>query len=236
MANRGKWVAFEGPDGSGKTKLAGMLHERYPESLLLPSPSCSIGGEFARSTLQLKDSQMALESRQLLFLADIVDTYLRAIVPALVAEKMVISDRWVMSTVIYQMALFELLGDEAVGDSVSSALMSYYHSIAFGMGPDITIMVNTPMRERERRLKERWEDQDQYEYNKAFQQIVGKRYDEVKGAKWYWNGLALVLTVPGTGNIGATIKMLADDIDRTEAPTMAVGPLVVNRLGRLGLS
>jgi len=105
---KGKFIVLEGPDGSGTTlhsallakKLKGMGHS----VLLTAEPTDSPIGLFIREQLKGRkvDSASAL---QLLFCADRAWHIEKVIKPALAAGKTVISDRYVISTLVYGEAL-----------------------------------------------------------------------------------------------------------------------------------
>lgn len=120
-AMSGRFIVLEGPDGSGTTThsklLAEALRAKGEDVLLTAEPTdCSIG-KFIREQLKLKtiESPSAL---QLLFCADRAWHIEKVIKPALAAGKTVISDRYVVSTLVYGEAL--------------------------GLDPDWLIQVNTP--------------------------------------------------------------------------------------------
>ncbi len=104
----GKFIVLEGPDGSGTTThskiLADTLRARGEDVLLTAEPTDSTIGKFIREQLQTKaiESPAAL---QLLFCADRAWHIETVIKPALAAGKTVISDRYVISTLIYGEAL-----------------------------------------------------------------------------------------------------------------------------------
>ncbi len=104
----GKFIVLEGPDGSGTTThskiLADTLRARGEDVLLTAEPTDSTIGKFIREQLKAKtiESPSAL---QLLFCADRAWHIEKVIKPALAAGKTVISDRYVISTLIYGEAL-----------------------------------------------------------------------------------------------------------------------------------
>jgi dTMP kinase len=120
----GRFIVLEGPDGSGTTTHAKLLGDallKEGEDVLLTAEptNCPIG-LFIRSQLAEKTipSPTAL---QLLFCADRAWHIEQVIKPALVAGKTVISDRYVISTLVYGEAL--------------------------GLDPDWLVRVNTPFLE-----------------------------------------------------------------------------------------
>lgn len=121
---KGQFIVLEGPDGSGTTTHAKLLAEALAKDgrdvVLTAEPTDSPIGRFIREQLQKKtiESPSAL---QLLFCADRAWHIEKVIKPALAAGKTVISDRYVISTLIYGEAL--------------------------GLDPDWLVRVNTPFLE-----------------------------------------------------------------------------------------
>ncbi|MBP7114537.1 MAG: dTMP kinase [Candidatus Peribacteraceae bacterium] len=120
----GRFIVLEGPDGSGTTThsaiLAETLRAQGEDVVLTAEPTGSPIGRFIREQLSAKsiESPSAL---QLLFCADRAWHIEKVIKPALAAGKTVISDRYVISTLIYGEAL--------------------------GLDPDWLVRVNTPFLE-----------------------------------------------------------------------------------------
>lgn len=100
----GKLIVLEGLDGAGlntqATLLEMYLKERGYRTLLTSEPTKSIMGGIIRSSLngELKLSEKAL---QLLFSADRADHLETTIQPAINANKIVICDRYIFSTLAY---------------------------------------------------------------------------------------------------------------------------------------
>lgn len=120
----GRFIVLEGPDGSGTTThsalLAETLRARGEDVLLTAEPTDSPIGTFIRE--QLKSHTIESPSAlQLLFCADRAWHIEKVIKPALAAGKTVISDRYVISTLVYGEAL--------------------------GLDPDWLVRVNTPFLE-----------------------------------------------------------------------------------------
>jgi len=101
---RGKFIAFEGLDGSGLSTQAEMLRnylqKRGYEVVLTKEQSNGLIGGLIKSGLkgEWKVSPLAL---QLLFTADRAQHIEREIMPALEKGKIVISDRYVLSTLAF---------------------------------------------------------------------------------------------------------------------------------------
>ncbi len=121
---KGKFIVLEGPDGSGTTTQSALLAERLKkegyEVVLTAEPTGSPIGKFIREQLKLKTIPSA-SALQLLFCADRAAHIETTIKPALDAGKIVISDRYVISTLVYGEAL--------------------------GLDPDWLLRVNTPFLE-----------------------------------------------------------------------------------------
>lgn len=105
---KGKLIVLEGPDGSGTTThstlLAEKLRSKGQDVLLTAEPTDSPIGLFIRDQLKKKDVDSA-SALQLLFCADRAWHIERVIRPALETGKIVISDRYVISTLVYGEAL-----------------------------------------------------------------------------------------------------------------------------------
>jgi dTMP kinase len=103
----GRFIVLEGPDGSGTThhskRLAETLRTEGLDVLLTAEPSAGPVG--ARIREFLREGSLSADALQLLFCADRADHVRREIMPALEAGKIVISDRYALSTVAYGEAL-----------------------------------------------------------------------------------------------------------------------------------
>jgi dTMP kinase len=103
----GLFITFEGPDGSGKTTqlqlLVRWLHEWEREVVLTREPGGTAIGEQIRTVLHDPDNK-AMDARTeiLLYAADRAQHVAQMIRPALANDKIVISDRYVDSTLAYQ--------------------------------------------------------------------------------------------------------------------------------------
>ncbi len=121
---KGRFIVLEGPDGSGTTThakiLAETLRAQGEDVVLTAEPTDSPIGKFIREQLQAKTVECP-SALQLLFCADRAWHIEKVIKPALAAGKTVISDRYVISTLIYGEAL--------------------------GLDPDWLVRVNTPFLE-----------------------------------------------------------------------------------------
>ena len=98
-----RFIVLEGPDGSGTTSHTGLLAESLRKAgfdvLLTFQPSHGPIGKFIRSSL--REGGLSASSLQLLFSADRAWHMDTVVKPALQEGKMVICDRYDLSTVIY---------------------------------------------------------------------------------------------------------------------------------------
>lgn len=102
---RGSFIVVEGADGVGSTTQAKLLVERLNsigvESLFTAEPSGGEIGALARKMLKT-GSQQTPETLALLFAADRLQHYHSEIAPALERGITVVSDRYVLSSLVYQ--------------------------------------------------------------------------------------------------------------------------------------
>lgn len=102
----GLLVALEGIDGAGTTtqarRLAAALEERGVATHLTREPSDGPVGRLLREILAGKHASTDATTLSLLFAADRADHVQREVAPALAAGRVVISDRWVHSSLAYQ--------------------------------------------------------------------------------------------------------------------------------------
>lgn len=114
----GMFIVMEGPDGSGKTTqidlLREFLHQKGYECIITREPGGTVIGEAIRSIILNPDhKEMADVTEMLLYAASRAQLMHEVIIPALESGKMVISDRFVDSSVVYQ-GIARGLGKETV--------------------------------------------------------------------------------------------------------------------------
>ncbi len=101
---KGFFLTLEGPEGAGKTtlgeRLAGWFRERGAEVVLTREPGGTPLGRRIRELLL--STPMEAETEFLLYLADRAEHTRRVIRPALLAGRVVISDRYADSSYAYQ--------------------------------------------------------------------------------------------------------------------------------------
>lgn len=133
----GRFISFEGIDGSGKSTqarlLADALRMQGHAVTLTREPGGSPGAEEIRSlVLQGDPDRWSPETEILLFTAARRDHLERTIRPALARGEVVITDRFADSTRIYQ--------GITRGDLVTT--VNRLHDLMIGVEPDLTILVD----------------------------------------------------------------------------------------------
>jgi dTMP kinase len=138
---RGKFITFEGGEGSGKSTHAGRLAERLRtlglEVVLTREPGGSPGAEIIRHVLLSGVAKpLGAETEAILFAAARDDHVRTTILPALEAGRWVICDRFIDSTRVYQGAL----------GKVDTRLIRRLERITVGEAakPDLTILIDVP--------------------------------------------------------------------------------------------
>lgn len=137
MKGRGFFLVLEGPEGSGKSTLVGQLAERMRESGIEPvvvrEPGSTRAAEIARQALLDPEHPVGPVAELFLYLAaraDLVQTIIR---PALAAGRVVLSDRFSLSTEAYQMA----------GRGLDATMVRAANLAATqGLSPDLTLILD----------------------------------------------------------------------------------------------
>ena len=135
---RGVFVTIEGIDGCGKTtqleRLAARLREQgYPVEVTVEPGGTRIGEQIRRILLDARNQEIVPVTELLLYFASRAQNVAEKIRPALEAGKVVVSDRYTDSTLVYQ-GIARGLGEEVV---------HRLHRIACGgLDPDLTLYLD----------------------------------------------------------------------------------------------
>lgn len=105
--NKGLFITFEGPDGSGKTTVSTAVCKRLQEEgydvVYTREPGGSdIAEQIRRVILDPKNTEMDARTEALLYAASRRQHLVEKVLPALYAGKTVISDRFIDSSLAYQ--------------------------------------------------------------------------------------------------------------------------------------
>jgi len=105
LRKRGAFIVIEGLDGSGKTTQARLLVKKLQRShnaVYTTEPSVGKIGSFIRERCLYGEKRLDSAVEALLFAADRVEHIQNEVVPALNEGKLVVSDRYVYSSLAYQ--------------------------------------------------------------------------------------------------------------------------------------
>jgi len=146
MERLGKFIAFEGLDGSGKSThikaLCMKLRQNGLDVIQTSEPSQGRIGKFIREYVERREIRLPTEIEALLFAADRLDHVKRIIEPALKMGKIVISDRYTHSSLAYQ-------GAEGLNIEWIKELNK------FAIKPDLTILLDVTSETALSRMKGR---------------------------------------------------------------------------------
>jgi dTMP kinase len=179
MSRRGFFVVLEGPEGSGKSTLVGPLAERIRaaniEPVVVREPGGTRAAEIARQALLDLEHPVGPIAELFFYLAARADLVQTVIQPALAAGRVVLSDRFALSTEAYQMA----------GRGLDPAMVRAANQAAtLGLQPDLTLILDlTP------------------ELGQARQVAAGKRQDRLdrESADFHRRVVDYYLAVGGSG-------------------------------------
>ncbi|HEU4829062.1 MAG TPA: dTMP kinase [Gemmatimonadales bacterium] len=190
----GFFLVLEGPEGAGKTTLAAALIERIRSLGLDPVAVREPGGtppaEHARRALL--DPESRLEPHvELLFVAAARAHLVQSIIrPALAAGRIVVSDRYDLSTVAYQGA----------GRGLPAETVAAVNQVATGgLRPDLTLVLDVPPAVGIGRQQEAGKSRDRFEREgRGFHERVYQAYRTARGPG--------VRQIDGTGSPEAVLS------------------------------
>ena len=140
MSHRAIFLVLDGPEGCGKSTQARLLEQRLAslgrQSLLVRDPGTTRIGEQIRGILLDPDhTEMSMRCEMLLYMAARAQMMAEIIRPALDSGRDVICDRFVSSTLAYQLG----------GDGLSAGEIRSVAEIAIrGRWPDVTLLLDLP--------------------------------------------------------------------------------------------
>lgn len=158
-APRGRFITFEGGEGTGKStqarRFAAHLRARGLEVVETREPGGSPGAEAVRHVLLSGAAEpLGPQAEALLFAAARADHVDQLIRPALQEGRMVVCDRFLDSTRVYQGAL----------GAVPAALLDALESVAArGARPDLTFILDVPADLGLKRAAARGQGTDRFE-------------------------------------------------------------------------
>lgn len=137
--SQGFFLVLEGPEGAGKTTLAAALSERFrgagQEPVTVREPGGTPAAEALRHELLHSHGSWTPERELLYFVTARADLVSRVIGPALQAGRIVLSDRYELTTLVYQ----------AAGRGLPQDIVTWVNRAATGgLHPDLTLILDLP--------------------------------------------------------------------------------------------
>ncbi len=192
MRGKGKFVSIEGQDGCGKTTharlLARWLRSEGFEVVLTDEPTNGVFGKLVKKVLrgQLK---LPMTAEALLFAADRVQHVRDLILPSVNAGKIVVSERYVYSSMAYQ--------------SARGLPVRWIKRInRYAPKPDLTILIDVPTEVSSARIGSR--RLDEFERDLGLQERVRRAYLRIARCE----GLKVVNGARSRGEVQAEIREL----------------------------
>lgn len=137
----GKFIVFDGGEGCGKSTQAGMLRRELERAglavrLVRDPGTTRIGEQIRTILLNPENTDMNMRCEMLLYMAARAQMMEEVIRPALAERQVVISDRFISSTLAYQLG----------GDGLTAAEIRAVGDIAVRhRWPDLTIILDVPV-------------------------------------------------------------------------------------------
>ena len=141
MSARGRFIVFEGLDGCGKTtqvrRAARALRRRGHQVLLCRDPGgTSVGERIRRLLLDRRYQEMTPATELLLYMASRAQLVREVVRPALAAGTIVLVDRFVLSSLVYQ----------TVSGDVSEAAVRAVATVVLGdLVADLQVVLDVPV-------------------------------------------------------------------------------------------
>lgn len=178
------FITFEGIEGSGKgTAIEGLvkwLKKAGREVLLTREPGGSpLGGDIRSMLLHVKNNNLSPFAELFLYLADRAQHVSQVVQPAIDAGKVVISDRFADSTIVYQ------------GYGRGLPLQTLYtlnHIAVGGVWPDLTIVLDLPAKVGLGRARARNKEQGLEESEGRFEAEALEFHDKIREGYLDWAG------------------------------------------------
>src|SRR3989339_1859902 len=167
------FITFEGCEGAGKSTQIKLLHEYLltlgHEVFVTKEPGGSLLGEKLRAIIFENEPEVL--SEMFMFAADRVEHVERVLKPALSAGKIVLCDRYIDSTLAYQLG----------GRGLPEDLVRYINWVSSrGLIPDLTILLDIPAKKGLERAKKRGAVNRFENEILAFHERVREKYEELE--------------------------------------------------------
>ena len=150
-----RFIVFDGNEGCGKSTQIQLLHDHLHRQgvdvLMVRDPGTTRVGEMVRHILlDPANTDMAMRCEMLLYMAARAQMMHELILPALNAGRTVLSDRFVSSTLAYQLG----------GDGLTADEIRHVGDVAIGgRWPDLTLILDLPVETSRGRVRAKFQKQ-----------------------------------------------------------------------------
>ena len=176
MVEKGLFITFEGVEGSGKSTqisfLSKLLTEQNIEHIITREPGGTETGEQIRKILlQGNINKLDSYSEFLCFAASRREHLKKIILPALSENKIVICDRFLDSSIVYQ---------GMVGGLDEDIIVKVHDDFCYKKYPDLTLLLNVNAKIGLARKNKNTLDENRFEnFKKEFHELVQKKFLEL---------------------------------------------------------
>jgi dTMP kinase len=214
----GLFLVLEGPDGGGKTtqaaRLAAWLRGEGLDVVVCRDPgSTEVGNRLRDLVMSRTSTHLGLRSEMLIYMASRAQLVDEVIQPALKAGRVVISDRFLLSNIVYQ----GFAGGLPVED-----LWQIGQVATGGLLPDLTLILDVPSQSALDRVgpgRDRIEDRPHGYRERVREGYLDASRDRAEGEPCPYYPVPVVL-VDATGDPDAVFGSLQHEVERV----LALGP------------
>ena len=172
-------MVFEGPEGAGKTTQIRLLAERLTSAgiqcVAVREPGGTPVGDDIRDILLHPEQQITAATEALLFMASRAELVAREILPDFVEGRVVLVDRFFLSTYAYQI----------FGRGLPESEVRAANRLATGgLVPDVTLLIDLPAAEGLSRADARGARDRMERADDEFHDRVAKAFRQFADAKW----------------------------------------------------
>lgn len=199
---KGLFIVMEGPDGSGKSTQISMLksylEEQGYKTLLTREPGGTLIGEKIRDIILDPDhKEMSDVTEMLLYAASRAQLMDQVIVPALEEGTIVLSDRFVDSSIVYQ-GIARGLGMDTVANVNAPGIGEHR--------PDMVFFIDISEEEGLRRKKE------QKKLDRLEQQSIDFHHMVSEGYRTVLNGRSDVIKIDGVDTVEEIQRQIRENV------------------------
>ena len=215
----GLFLALEGADGGGKSTQAGRLvtwlrEEGYDVVSCRDPGSTKMGDRLRQIVLERSSNYLSLRAEMLIYMASRAQLVDEVIRPSLAAGRVVVTDRFLLSNIVYQ----GVAGGLPVEDVYRVGLVA-----TAGLFPDLTLVLDvTPETSRLRMgpARDRIEDRPADYHRQVREGFLDAARRHAGTADGYPYYPAPVILVDGAGSEDAVFDLIKSEVERV----LALGP------------